>query len=171
MILLSPRLELRPSRPEDLGDLVSIYLQQELLARWLPPPKRDPDLAASRVSGFLIPSDSSNQQIWTVCDASDGAILGLIDISLEPDQVDEAFIGFMLGNGVGSDGRDIEALAAIIHHALFSGHKTLWTKLGLGVRRAEALVFGLGFKVEAHLRGEADRERERRDFRLYRLDL
>lgn len=171
MILNTSRLRLDPLTRDAAPEIFMLMSHPEVMAHWDVPEIDDPDMVAEVVGQQVADTSVDRARYWVLRTAEDGQFVGVCDLSQIDHQHHRADVGFMLRREAWGHGYALEAMRAIVAHAAGEGFKTLTARTHVGNRRSEALLENLGFKFETYLRGEIDRDGERRDCRLWALEI
>lgn len=171
MILFTERLRLDPLTRDDAPLIYPLMSDPEVMAHWDVPEIDDPDVVAEVVATQVANSHADLALYWVVRTWRDDVFHGVCDLS----QIDRAHhtadVGFMLRRESWGHGYALEAMRTVIVHAAGQGFHALTARTHFGNRRSEALLTHLGFKVDGYMRGEIDRDGERRDCRQWALEL
>ena len=170
MILETERLSLTPLTLEDAPNVYPFMSDPEAMAQWDRVAIEDPDEVAAAVASQVAEMDERRAMYWVVRLTETGRFLGyceLLDLDWRHLQGELDFIiapeGWSLGYAA-------EAAAALLAHCASPlGLRRVIARAHVGDGRAEKVLQELGFKQEGYLKGQVDREGERRDFRLYGL--
>ncbi|MDB5452041.1 MAG: N-acetyltransferase [Caulobacteraceae bacterium] len=171
MIIVTSRLRLDPLTDAAAALVYPLMSDPEVMAHWDVPEFDDPDLVAGVVAQQVADTQSGAAKYWTMQTLADGEFVGVCDLSAIDRAHHTADVGFMLKREAWGQGYALEAMQAVIAHAAGDDFKTLTARTHFGNRRSEALLTNLGFKEAGRVRGEADRDGERRDGRLWALVL
>ena len=169
MIIETSRLRLSPIVPADAPDVFLMMRDPEVMAYQDVGEIDDPDLVADIVAAEIRDVAAGRAWYWSLRQLSDGAYVGLCDISDIDWRHHRAEVGFMLGRGAWGQGYALEAVRALIAHAASEGIQRLSARTHAGNGRSQTLLVKLGFEEEGYLRGHVDRDGERRDCRVFGL--
>jgi [ribosomal protein S5]-alanine N-acetyltransferase len=171
MILETERLTLAPLTVDDAPLIYPFLSDAEVMSNLDQEPIEDPDEVASRVAAQVDEMAAGDAAYWTIRHTTSGAFLGyceFIDIDKRHDRAEIRFVVDRKGWG---QGFGAEAVGALLAHGASSGLKSLVASTHVGDNRAEHLLQKLGFKAQGYLKGAVHRDGERRDRRLYGLEL
>jgi ribosomal-protein-alanine N-acetyltransferase len=169
VIIETPRLRLTPVVLEDAPDVFLMMRDPEVMAYQDVGEIDDPDLVADIVAAEIRDVAQGLAWYWTMRQLSNGAYVGVCDVSDIDWRHHRAEVGFMLGRGAWGQGYGLEAMQAVIIHAASEGLQRLSARTHAGNGRSQVLLAKLGFEEEGYLRGHVDRDGERRDCRLFGL--
>lgn len=170
-VLETERLELQPITEADTAEIFPLMDEPEVMAFWDLPELDDPDLIAEMVRGQVAEMVAGRAIHWSIRAIADRAFVGCCDLSEIDRRHKRAEVGFILGRGAWSEGYALEAIQAVVAYAASSGLRKLTARTHLGERRSETVLEQLGFKEEGLVRGHPLRDRQRRDCRLFGLQL
>ena len=171
MILQTERLTLAPLEATDSPELFAIMSHPEVMAHWDVGEINDPELVDAIVAGQMDDMGKGSAHYWSIRDKSAGPLLGVCDLSDIDLRHKRAEVGFMLGREAWGQGYGGEALRAVVAFAGGLGLRKLAARTHLGNLRSDALLLKQGFQQEGLLRGYVERDGERRDCRLFGLEL
>lgn len=171
MILTTSRLRLDPLTAVAAPDIFLLMSHPEVMAHWDVPEIDDPEVVAEVVAQQVADTESDRARYWTLRTLEADAFVGVCDLSDIDRAHHRADVGFMLRREAWGRGYALEAMRAVIVHAAADGFRKLTARTHVGNRRSEALLEHLGFTLENYLRGEIDRDGERRDCRLWALEI
>ena len=170
MILETERLILAPLTVEDAPLIYPFLSAAEVMSNLDQEPIEDPDEVASRVAAQVEEMNAGDAAYWAVRHAS-GAFLGYCEFIDIDKRHDRAELRFVIDRESWGQGFGSEAVSALLAHAASEGLKSLVASVHVGDNRAERLLEKLGFKAAGYLKGAVHRDGERRDRRLYGLEL
>src|SRR5215831_13750260 len=127
--LLTPRLELRAFRPDDLDALVAIYADPEVM-RYIrggvTEGPRTREQTAASMEAYANEWEQHGYSVWAVIDRADGQLLGVRGF------VDRAELGYIFGRASWGQGIATEAARA----GLWYGFERLgYEEIGAGAKR------------------------------------
>lgn len=170
-ILETERLRLSPLEPGDARSVFPMMSDPEVMAYWDSSEIDDPDLVADMVANQVADMAAGRALYWALRSRAFNEFLGVFDLSEIDRRRKSAEAGFMLGREAWGQGFALEAMEAVIAHAAGAGFRKLTARARLGNRRSEGLLETLGFREEGLLRGYVMKDGERRDCRLFGLEL
>lgn len=170
-IIETKRLRLAPLDPDDAQALFPLQRDPASIGHWGWTQIEDPDEAARIIEGQAAEGRSGRAFYWTIRRLEDDAVTGCCDLSGLDRKLRRAELGFLLGRTAKADGHGVEALRPVVVHAAALGVRRLQAVAPLGNRMAESMLESLGFVEVGVLRGQVERDGERRDGRLYALTL
>ncbi|WP_395673165.1 GNAT family N-acetyltransferase [Phenylobacterium sp.] len=169
--LETERLRLEPLTEGDAEPLFRIMDDPEVMAYWDTSEGDDPDVVAEIVRGQVEAMSTGKAVHWTLRKLEDGDFVGVCDLTEIDRRSGEAEVGFMLGRDAWGKGYALEALGSVAAFAAGSGLRRLKARTHLGARRSESLLQKLGFEEQGLVRGHRLPNGDRRDFRLFELQL
>lgn len=171
MILETERLTLKPLVAEDAPLIYPFLSDPELMAHWDRAPLEDPDEVAACVVGQVEDMQAGTALYWTVRLSANGEFVGACEFVEIDERRHRAELRFVVARESWGQGYAQEAVTALLAHAAASDLKHVIARTQVGDARAEKLLERLGFKGAAYLKGQIDRDGERRDGRLFDLEL
>jgi ribosomal-protein-alanine N-acetyltransferase len=171
MILETARLTLAPLTADDAPLIYPFLSDAEVMSNLDQEPIEDPDEVTNRVAAQVDEMAAGDAAYWTVRQTADGAFLGYCEFIDIDRRHDRAEVRFVIDRNAWGQGFGSEAVSALLAHAAANGLKSLVASIHIGDNRAERLLERLGFKAEGYLKGAVHRDGERRDRRLYALEL
>ncbi len=171
MILETERLTLAPLAVDDAPLVYPFLSDAEVMSNLDQEPIEDPDEVASRVAAQVDEMAAGDAAYWTIRHTGSGAFLGYCEFIDIDKRHDRAEIRFVIHHKGWGQGFGSEAVSALLAYGAASGLKSLVASTHVGDNRAEKLLRKLGFKAEGYLKGAVHRDGERRDRRLYGLQL
>lgn len=132
-ILRTPRLTLRPLRPDDRQAIAEGVGNYDV-ARWLSVVPYPYDLA--HADAFIEEVRGAEKRVWAICDA--GGLVGVVGL--------EGQLGFWLARPVWGRGYASEACGVVVWHAFTAlGAASVGASCFLGNDRSCRVLTGLGF--------------------------
>ena len=171
MILETERLTLAPLTVDDAPLIYPFLSDAEVMSNLDQEPIEDPDEVASRVAAQVDEMAAGDAAYWAIRHTLSGAFLGYCEFIDIDRRHDRAEIRFVIARNGWGQGFGAEAVSALLAHVAGGGLKSLVASIHVGDNRAERLLERLGFKAEGYLKGAVHRDGERRDRRLYVLEL
>lgn len=171
MILETERLTLKSLAAEDASLIYPFLSDPELMAHWDRAPLEDPDEVAACVAGQVEEMQAGTALYWTIRLTQTGAFVGACDFIEIDERRHRAELRFVVARDSWGRGYAQEAVTALLAHIAAAGVKHVVARTQVGDARAEKLLERLGFKGAAYLKGQVDRDGERRDGRLFGLEL
>ncbi|MDP3173835.1 MAG: GNAT family protein [Phenylobacterium sp.] len=170
-ILETARLRLEPQTVDDADALFPILRDPASVGIWGWAQVEDPERAVEIVSGQAAEARTGRALHWTIRSLANDTLTGCCDLTGIDRKLRRAELGFLLGPAAKNQGHGLEALQAVVVYAATRGIRRLQACAPLGARAAETLIEALGFSEVGVLRGQVERDGERRDGRLYSLTL
>ncbi len=171
MIVETERLTLAPLTVDDAPLIYPFLSDAEVMANLDQEPIEDPDEVAGQVAAQVEEMAAGDAAYWTIRHTESGAFLGYCEfIDLDKRQ-SRAEIRFVIDHKSWGQGFGSEAVNALLAQAAGDGLKSVVASSHVGDNRAEKLLKKLGFQAEGYLKGAVHRDGERRDRRLYGLQL
>lgn len=143
--LATAHLVLNALTLEDARDVFEIRGDPEAMAYWDWPADPDPDATKAVVAELIRDMSAGHALHWTLRFRSDGAFVGLCDLS-ELSAGDSADIGFMLVRRRWGQGLAYEAVMALVEHAREIGLRALHARVHDGNERSVRLLERAGFR-------------------------
>lgn len=171
MILETERLVLTPLVADDAVRIYPFLSDPELMAHLDRAPLEDPDEVAACVAAQVEEMTTGAALYWAVRLADTQAFVGACEFVEIDERRHRAELRFVVARDCWGRGYAHEALTALLAHAAADGLKYIVARTQVGDARAEKLLERLGFKNAAYLKGQVDRDGERRDGRLFGLEL
>lgn len=171
MILETERLTLSPLTVDDASRLYPFLSDAEVMANLDREPIEDPDEVARRVAAQVDEMAAGQAAYWSIRHTPTGAYLGYCEFVDIDKRHERAEIRFAIDRRGWGQGFGAEAVGALLAYVAGHGIKSLVASIHVGDNRAERLLEKLGFKAEGYLKGAVHRDGERRDRRLYGLQL
>ena len=171
MILETERLTLQPLTVEDAPLIYPFLSDPELMAHWGRAALEDPDEVEACIAGQVEEMQAGGALYWTVRLSTTGAFVGACEFVEIDERRHRAELRFVIGRENWGNGYAQEAGTALLAYAAASDLKYIVARTQVGDARAEKLLERLGFQGAAYLKGQVDRDGERRDGRLFDLEL
>ncbi|HLI65020.1 MAG TPA: GNAT family N-acetyltransferase [Caulobacteraceae bacterium] len=172
MILHTERMGLRPLEAADAPAIYRMINDAEVMAYWDTVRMDDPTATDEIVARQLAEVAEARAIVWTMERSADGEVLGACDLSDIDRRQARAELGFIVARPHWADGYAGEAMHAVIGHAAQGLRlKRLEARVHIGNQRAMQLIEGLGFRREGLMRGNVERDGERRDLLIFALPL
>lgn len=169
MILETERLVLTPFADADGPDLYPLMSDDEVMAHLEVGGVEDPDEVNTAVASQAAATASGEACYWTV--RMGGLVIGWAQLTEFDKRRHEAEIAIMLQQDARGSGYALEAMTAVLGFAATQGFKRLTARSQVGENRSETLLARLGFEQLGYVRGQIDRDGERRDWRLWAVEL
>ncbi len=169
MILETERLVLTPFSESDGADLYPLMSDDEVMAHLETDGVEDPDEVNLAVAAQAAATASGEMFYWTI--RADGVLIGWAQVTECDKRRHQAEIAVMLHRDARGAGYAAEAMAAVVGFAATRGFRRLTARSQVGENRSEALLSRLGFEQLGYVRGQIDRDGERRDWRLWAVEL
>lgn len=151
LTLVTPRLTIRPLRPDDAEALHAIYSDAELMTWWSHGPLVE--LAESRAKVATITADT-NWRAWAITLIADDVAIGTLGEHEPRAGVSE--IGYSLARAHWGQGLAREAVARLVDHLFRQGQRRVFADVDPDNVASNRLLEALGFTLEGRLRGEWD---------------
>ena len=172
MILETERLTLTPLTVEDGPRVYRFMSDPEVMAHWDRPPIDDPDEVDAAVVAQVAEMARGEALYWSLRRTASGEFLGYCELVEIDRRHHQAEAGLTLDNAAWGQGLATEALTAVLAHCASPiGLRRIAARAHVGDARSEHLLQKLGFKADGYLKGQVDRDGERRDYRLYLLTI
>ncbi len=151
--LVSPRLSLRPLASHDTDPLYEIFSDAQTMRFWNRPPLRSPKEMAAHQEANQRERDAGRLLQWSVTLTSSSRVVGLCQLAQSQPTDHRADIGFVLARAHWGCGYGLEALAALLDHAL-DVRRLHRLEADVDARNLYYLktLETLGFKAEGYLR-------------------
>jgi RimJ/RimL family protein N-acetyltransferase len=146
------RLDLLPFALSDADALFLIRGDAEAMRHWDWPGDTSPEETAAVVRGILRDVEAGTAGFWTVRRASDGAFVGVVDLSEIDGQ--EADLGFMIRRDFWGQGYALAAATLAVRNAWSMGLARLRARIHADNTRSQKLLERLGFAPQDERRVE-----------------
>jgi RimJ/RimL family protein N-acetyltransferase len=171
MNLQTPRLHLRPIRPNDAEDLLVARGDAAVMRYWDWPPQTSVDEVRAIIARHMDEIDSGTVQWWAVALTPRGPAIGECDLSEIDPHHRRAEMGFLFRRSAWGQGYAQEAAARVLRYAFEDlGLERLWARFHVGNAGSQRLLEKLGFADEGTQKGHVRRDGERRDCVLVGLN-
>jgi ribosomal-protein-alanine N-acetyltransferase len=171
MNLETPRLHLRPVRPNDAPDLLAARGDAQVMRYWDWPPQTSADEIRAIIEQHAREVDNGVTHWWAVALTPRGPAIGECDLSQIDAHHRRAEVGFLFRRSAWGQGYAGEAMARVMRHAFEDlGLERLWARFHAGNVASQQLLEKLGFSYEGTLKSHVRRDGERRDCVLYGLN-
>ena len=171
MNLQTPRLHLRPVRPNDAPDLLEARGDTQTMRYWDWPPQTSAAEIRAIIEQHAREIESGTTLWWAVALTPRGAAIGECDLSEIDAHHRRAEIGFLFRRAVWGQGYARESAARVMRYAFEDlGLERLSARAHAGNTASVRLLETLGFAYEGTLKAHVRRDGERRDCVLYGLN-
>jgi ribosomal-protein-alanine N-acetyltransferase len=171
MNLQTPRLHLRPVRPNDAQDLLEARGDVEVMRYWDWPPQTSALEIRAIIERHGCEIDSGTVQWWVVALTPRGPAIGECDLSEIDMHHRRAEVGFLFRRSAWGQGYAGEAMARVMRYAFEDlGLERLWARFHAGNAASQRVLETLGFAYEGTLKSHVRRDGERRDCIVYGLN-
>ncbi|MBS0469714.1 MAG: GNAT family N-acetyltransferase [Proteobacteria bacterium] len=168
MNLQTPRLHLRPVRPNDAADLFIARGDAEVMRWWDRPPQNSVDEVRSIIANHAAEIDAGTVQWWAVALTPRGPAIGEVDLSEIDAHHRRAEVGYLFRREAWGKGYAFEAMTRVLRYGAEElGIERFAARLHDGNDASRRLIERLGFSYEGRLRGHVRRDGARRDCLLY----
>ena len=171
MILETERLILTPFSEADGPLLYPLMSDDEVMAHLETDGIEDPDEVDATVAAQARAMAAGEAWYWTIRPVGSETLLGWVQLSEFDKRHHQAELVLMLLRHARGAGYALETMTAVVGYAATRGLRRLTARTQVGENRSEVLLKALGFEQLGYVRGRIDRDSERRDWRLWMVDL
>jgi ribosomal-protein-alanine N-acetyltransferase len=166
--LETPRLFLRPVRPNDAAELFAGRGDPEVMRYWDWPAQKSVDEVRGIIANHAGERADGRTEWWAVAETPRGPAIGECDLSEIDLHHRRAEVGFLFRRAAWGRGFAFEAMTRVMRYGFEElGLERLSARCHAGNTASQRLLERLGFTYEGTLRGHVLREGERRDCLLF----
>jgi len=168
MDLQTPRLFLRPIRPNDAADIFVARGDDAVMRHWDWPAQKSVEEVRAIIAGHFAQIESGATLWWVAALSPRGPAIGECDLSAIDPHHKRAEVGFLFRRDAWGKGYAREAMARVMRFGFDEmGLERLTARFHDGNEASRKLLERLGFTYEGTLRGHVLRDGARRDCVLY----